>query len=98
RSHLITAVGVANLVFGGLFVTFGAYCLLAGGDAVATLFQAKDDVAKAGAQAGISVPADHAQQIGDLADLGAKRLSGVILAMVVVVAGCSMLQGAPLLL
>jgi ankyrin repeat protein len=98
RSPLVTTVGIVNLVFGGLFIAFGAYCLLAGADAVATLFQAKDEVAKAGAAAGVTVQTEDAKQLSALADLGTKGLSGVIMAMVGVVAGCSIIQGTPLLL
>jgi uncharacterized protein len=96
RVGLIYFVGLLNLAFGGLFVALGLWILLAGADAVATLFQARQELGQAAAQ----LPADKQalKSFDDYVKLASQGLSGLILALASIVAGCSIVQGLPLVL
>lgn len=94
-SWLISSVGWINVLIGLVFIGFGVYVLIAGADAVTSLFQLKTDVGKAADKV---VGQQHAQQVEEAAGLFAKGLSGVIVAFALVIAGCSIVQGLPNLL
>jgi ankyrin repeat protein len=94
-SLLITSVGAINVLIGLAFVGFGLYVIIAGADAVTTLFQLQTETGKA---ADFIAGKDNAQQAKDAAGLFTKGLSGFILAFALVIAGCSIVQGLPNLL
>lgn len=94
-SWLISSVGWINVLIGLVFIGFGVYVLIAGADAVSSLFQLKTDVGKAADKV---VGQQHGQQVEEAAGLFAKGLSGVIVAFALVIASCSILQGLPNLL
>ncbi len=96
RLGLIYFVGLVNLAIGGLYVAFGLWILLAGANAVAALFQARDAAGQVAAQ--VPANAEGVKTFNDLLNLASQGLSGVILALASIIAGCSIAQGLPLVL
>jgi ankyrin repeat protein len=96
RLGLIYFVGMVNLAIGGLYVALGLWILLAGADAVATIFQARQNVDAAVGQ--LPVDPQSLKSFGDYLTLASQGISGLILALASVVAGCSIVQGLPLVL
>ena len=87
-SVLITVVGAINVLIGLASIALGVLALLAGADAVASLFDLQRGVDQAAG--------NHA--VADAANVFTKGMSGIILLGVGVIAGCSIVQGLPNLL
>ena len=96
RLGLISFVGLFNLAIGGLFVALGLWILLAGADAVAAIFQTRQHLGEAVAE--LPVNPQAAKTFDDYVKLASQGLSGLVLALASVVAGCSIVQGLPLVL
>ncbi len=90
RAWPVTAVGAGQLVLGGLYVVWGVYLLIAGAQLVSGLLQARDDAA--------SLAGAEGKQVREGANVVASGLAGMVATVVAIAAGCSMLQGLPLLL
>lgn len=97
RLYLIYVTGTLNLALGGLLLAFGVWIMVAGGEAVAALFQAQGELSRAAQEVPLA-NAPAAQKAGDLMKLASQGLAGIILALAGVVAGCSIVQGLPLVL
>lgn len=87
-SLLITSVGAIDVLIGLAFIGFGVYALIAGADALASLFDL---------QRGVDQVVGN-RPAADAGNVFSKWLSGIILVMVGIVAGCSIAQGLPALL
>jgi hypothetical protein len=90
-------IGIGHALLGLLFVGFGVYCLVAGGAAMATLGKMRQTVSTAGSLLPGGPGGEVSQQFNAAADAGMSSFGGTVMTMVLIVVGCSFLQGLPLL-